>query len=190
MSLKHILLGILRTPQSGYDIKNEFNRSLKNFWNANLSQIYPELKKLEANGLLRSRQVESAAGPNRRVYTRTAKGRRELKSWLQDGPSVGEERIGYLAQVYFLSELESDRERLEFMTRLRDHMTEWLAYLESVEKGWSGDDPRYPDDLPDEYFYSQFTLDLGLRRLRATVEWCNESIARIERRVGKPAKLA
>ncbi|MEM7505048.1 MAG: PadR family transcriptional regulator [Pseudomonadota bacterium] len=190
MSLKHILLGILREPQSGYDIKNEFNRSLKNFWNANLSQIYPELKKLETNGLLRSKQVESASGPNRRVYRRTAKGNRELKAWLQKGPSVGEERIGYLAQVYFLSELDSDAERIEFMKELRDHMAHWLDYLESAEKGWSNDDPRYPDALPDEFFYAQFTLDLGIRRVRATLEWCNDSIARIEHRVRDAARSA
>ena len=148
------------------------------------------MKKLEANGLLRSKQVESTSGPNRRVYRRTAKGNRELKAWLQKGPSVGEERIGYLAQVYFLSELDSDAERLEFMTELRDHMAQWLNYLESAEKGWSNDDPRYPDALPDEFFYAQFTLDLGIRRVRATLEWCNDSIARIEHRVRTSARSA
>ena len=173
MSLKYILLGLLREPQSGYDIKKQFNQSLRNFWNANLSQIYPQLQKLENDGLLTSKQIESATGPPRRVYKRTSKGRRELERWLMQGPKVGEERIAYLAQVYFLGELKDDEQRLRFMHDLRAHMAEWLETLRDVERRWSADDPRYPDELPDSPFYSQLTLDLGLKRISATIEWCD-----------------
>ena len=39
MSLKHIMLGMLREPHSGYDIKKQFEKSLKNFWRAELSHF-------------------------------------------------------------------------------------------------------------------------------------------------------
>ena len=32
MSLKHIMLGMLREPHSGYDLKKMFDGSLRNFW--------------------------------------------------------------------------------------------------------------------------------------------------------------
>lgn len=179
MSLKHILLGMLREPHSGYDLKKEFNQSLRNFWNAELSQIYPQLQKLEKEGLLSSKLVASAAGPPRRVYRQTAHGRRELLSWLTDGPRLGEERIAYLAQVYFLGELSEPDNAIEFMQKLRDHMAAWLESLRATETEWRANDPRYPDALPDEELYAQLTLALGLKKVAANVEWCDECIERL-----------
>lgn len=182
MSLKHILLGMLAEPHSGYDLKKQFDQSLRNFWRAELSQIYPLLQRMQNDGLLSSRDAESDIGPTRRVYRRTAKGRRELHDWLNAGPVVGVERIEYLAQTYFLAQLDTPDEAIAFMESLRDYVAERLEHLQHVEKGWRGDDPRYPDALPDEDFYPQLTLDLGIARMRGTLEWCERSIARIRAR--------
>ncbi len=182
MSLRHIMLGMLREPNSGYDLKKGFDRSLRNFWRAELSQIYPLLQKMDDKGLLTSKEDPSSVGPTRRVYTRTTKGRKELMSWLSGGPTVGTERIGYLGQVYFLSELKDDDNAVEFMQRLRDYMDNWLETLRAVEKTWEANDPRYPDDLPDEEFYAQLTLQMGLTKVRANREWCDQSIRRIRSR--------
>lgn len=171
---------MLAEPHSGYDLKKAFNQSLKNFWNAELSQIYPQLQKLEKDGLLTSKQVASTNGPPRRVYRRSDKGRRELLSWLLDGPNVGEERISYLAQVFFLSQLNDPAEAIAFMQELRDHMAAWLESLQEVERRWAAEDPRYPDNLPDGPFYQQLTLALGLKKVKCNVEWCDECIARLE----------
>ena len=74
MSLRHILLGLAERECSGYDVKKEFDTSLRNFWRAELSQIYPQLQKLERDGLLESEKAESAQGPQRVVYRRTEAG--------------------------------------------------------------------------------------------------------------------
>ena len=182
MSLKHVLLGMLAKPQSGYDLKKEFDQSLRNFWNAELSQIYPLLQKLQKDGLLTSEQESSASGPPRRVYSRTAKGRRELLTWLAAGPTVGEERIGYLAQVFFLGQLGTTADAIAFMQELRDYMALWLESLQKVEQQWRAEDPRYPDALPDEDFYPQLTLALGLKKVQCNVQWCDECIERLEAR--------
>lgn len=182
MSLKHIMLGMLREPHSGYDIGKEFENSLRNFWRAELSQIYPLLQKMNDDGLLTSKSDPSDIGPTRRVYKRTAKGRKELVAWLSSGPTVGTERIGYLAQVYFLADMKSDAAVLEFMQKLRGYMADWLAALTDTEKCWASSDPRYPDDLPDEDFYPQLTLAMGLTKVRANLQWCDESIERITAR--------
>ncbi len=47
MSLQHILLGLLREPASGYDLKAYFDKSVRYFWAAELSQIYPTLQRME-----------------------------------------------------------------------------------------------------------------------------------------------
>ena len=82
MSLENILLGCLTAPASGYDLKAYFDTRIRPFWSAELSQIYPALKRLESRGLLTSRTEPSKKGPARKVYTRTAKGREALIRWL------------------------------------------------------------------------------------------------------------
>lgn len=183
MSLKHILLGLLHEPASGYDVKKKFDRSLRNFWRAELSQIYPQLQKLEHAGLVTSRQVASDRGPARIEYRVTEAGRDELRDWVADGPTVGTERIPYLAQMYFLAELNDSRASYSFVKRLHSYASAWLASLKAIEAGWASDDPRYPNELPDEDFYPQLTLDFGIRRVSATIEWCEDALQRIDARI-------
>lgn len=183
MSLKHILLGLLHEPASGYDVKKKFDRSLRNFWRAELSQIYPQLQKLQQAGLLSARQVESVRGPSRVEYRVTAAGREELRDWVANGPTVGTERIPYLAQMYFLAELDDPHAAYGFVKRLHTYASAWLSSLKAIEAGWSADDPRYPDALPDHDFYPQLTLDFGIRRVSATVEWCEDTLRRIDARI-------
>lgn len=173
---------MLREPHSGYDIKKKFEQSLRNFWRAELSQIYPLLQKMDDDGLLSSKESPSEIGPPRRVYKRTAKGRKELVSWLSGGPNVGTERVGYLAQVYFLSDLKDDIAVMEFMKELRGYMADWLDTLVSTENTWKEHNSRYPDELPDADFYPQLTLRMGLMKVQANLEWCDESIDRIRAR--------
>lgn len=186
MSLKHILLGVLSESQSGYDIKKYFERSLKNFWNAELSQIYPLLQKMEKEGLLDSTTDDSDIGPKKRIYGRTEKGNTELESWLSKGPVVGTERIAYLAQVFFLANLKDKASAIAYMQKLKDYTAARLATLKAAETEWAGQDARYPDALPDDEFYPQLTLTLGIARLRGTLEWCEECISRIQSRKEEP----
>lgn len=53
MSLRHALLGLLsERPASGYDLLKRFETSLANVWPATQSQMYTELSKLAAAGLI------------------------------------------------------------------------------------------------------------------------------------------
>ena len=46
-NLKYVILGLLtQKPMTGYEIKQKFEGALSEFWYANHSQIYPELKRL------------------------------------------------------------------------------------------------------------------------------------------------
>ena len=128
------------------------------------------------------RSRNRSGGPRKRIYKRAAKGSNELKSWLNEGPVVGTERIGYLAQVYFLANLKDDAKAIAYMEELRDYMADWLAQLETREQEWRQNDPRYPDALPDSQFYAQLTLTLGLRKVRANYVWCEECLERIRAR--------
>src|SRR6266849_6316058 len=98
MSLDLILLGLLREPASGYGLKAQLDHGIEHFWTAELSQIYPTLKRLEKAGLLRSKQAASERGPGRVLYETTAAGRQVLAEWLRSEPQIGDVRTAFLAQ--------------------------------------------------------------------------------------------
>lgn len=173
---------MLHEPTSGYDIKKQFNTSLRHFWAAELSQIYPLLRRLEQEGLLESHTSSSSKGPQRVLYKRTRKGTAALVDWLAAGPSVAQERRHYLAQVFFLEAFDDPDKASEFMRSLRTIMLEELATLEAADRDCRAHESGYPDALPDEGYYRALTLRLGLKVFAVTVEWCDECIAEIKRR--------
>lgn len=182
MALEHILLGMLRTPASGYDLKAEFAASISHFWAAELSQIYPMLQRLEKRGLLSSKSEPSDRGPPRKVYALTKAGRVELRAWLKRPPQINTERIEWLAQLWFMDELGDNERALAFLSALRGELAQELATLERVEAQWRVEDSRYPDQLPDNEFFLQLTLASGLKKGRARVEWADECVARMKAR--------
>lgn len=182
MALDRILLGMLREPASGYDLKTAFSQSIGHFWDAELSQIYPTLTRLQKQGLLTVSRKPSDKGPPRKVYALTAAGRKALREWLRSPPKASAERLAWLAQLFFMPELRDRDEALAFLNQLRADFAAELAALEAIDARWRASDPTYPDVASDDDFYPQLTLALGLTKLRAKLEWCDESIARLKRR--------
>src|SRR5690242_20883770 len=77
-----VILGMLSwRPMSGYEIKSLVDKSTRNFWTASYGQIYPELRRLSAAGLIEGK-AEPRGGRRRNVYRLTPAGRRELETWL------------------------------------------------------------------------------------------------------------
>ena len=189
MSLDHILLGLLREPATGYDLKHVFGETVQHFWSARLSQIYPTLKRLEQRQMLDSRWEPSPKGPDRKVYTLTDAGRAELLRWLRDDPAVGTERFAYLAQLYFMDTIGDIHETRAFMTQLRDHFSRWLAQLRAIERDivvTYGD----PEGYGDAGFHQFAALRMGIHSIGAKVTWCDETLAAIDRRLACAKPLA
>lgn len=192
MSLDHILLGMLRKPASGYDLRREFESSARHFWYAELSQIYPVLKRLETRGWLTSRTEPSERGPERKVYTITESGRAELIGWLEEGPQFGHQRIAHLAQLFFMDELGDPARTLEFVAEVRAAVAGRLRALEAIEACILGENGS-PDGFPDSEYYKFSTLRLGIAVARTRILWCDETMEQLGQRVarsGEPAAAA
>ena len=183
MSLDHILLGLLREPATGYDLKNVFSETVRHFWSARLSQIYPTLKRLEQQQMLRSRREPSPKGPDRKVYTVTEKGRAELLTWLRSEPAVGTERFAYLAQLYFMDAIGDIHDTRAFMNALRDHHSRWLAQLRAVEQDIVTTYGDATEHYADAGFHQFAALRMGIHSLGSKVAWCDETLAAIDRRI-------
>jgi DNA-binding PadR family transcriptional regulator len=82
MSLRHAILGLLElAPATGYELTQRFDVSLSTAWHARHSQIYPELAKLESEGLA---EVVGEGPRNSRTWAVTDAGRAELHRWLTE----------------------------------------------------------------------------------------------------------
>ncbi len=81
--LRYLLLGVLNyRPMNGYQLKQFMETSTAHFWHAKLSQIYMTLKMMEEEKLVTSHIEPQDDKPDRRVYTITDAGRKELHTWL------------------------------------------------------------------------------------------------------------
>lgn len=83
------VLGILsfREELTGYEIKQWADNILRFFyWSPAMSQIYSELKRLDAVGYASSRMVEGEDGRSKRVYAITPEGQVALTDWVRHAP--------------------------------------------------------------------------------------------------------
>jgi DNA-binding PadR family transcriptional regulator len=196
VSLEYILLGLLREPASGFDLKSILDNGIGHFWAAELSQVYPTLKRLEKQKLLKSRGAASKRGPRRIVYEVTAAGRKKLASWLQQDPQFEDMRHTFLAQIYLMDELSDLPHTLRFLEQLHARWAARLEALKNKEKEWYSRRPGFPNGLSLVYFHRHLTLCMGVHSHQAWLQWCEESMRRVRARIrkenhhGKPVSVA
>ena len=183
MSLEHILLGFLREPASGYDLKSVFASSVRHFWAADLSQTYTTLRRMERRGLIKSKVIPSTKGPDRRVYSLSVAGRKTLNTWLTSDPARSDVRSADLAQLFFMANLDDFKRTLAFVEALRGKHTEQLRTLRRIEREWLREIGKSMDNLSDEEFHRYLTLRSGIYSMRARVKWCDEAMNLIKVRV-------
>ena len=163
MSLRIALLGLLDAagPASGYDLTKSFERSLNHVWQAGHTQIYPELVKMAADGLV---AVESEGARGRKLYAITPEGSSRLRSWLVEHEPTGATRSEVALQAFLLPLL--DREAaIAVVERIRARFAERLAVLECK--------PR------DASKFGKYALSLGLAQGRTGLAWADETLAEL-----------
>jgi DNA-binding PadR family transcriptional regulator len=165
------VLGLLsRRPRSGYDLKQEVDRTIRHFWAASYGQIYPELKRLEDAGWISGRDAANG-GRSRRVYRITAKGRRALAEWLHGEATRMEMRDESLLRLFFSDVLP--REEAVGLLRARGAgFAAMLAYLRSLDDGSGVPDPPFVDVV---YRWALDYCAWG-------VEWCEREAQRLQAR--------
>jgi len=93
LSPAHALLGLLvRGERYGYDLKRTVDQEFAPFWRIDFAQLYRSLAKMQRAAWIRARVAPGAGGPERKVYTLTAAGRRAFDAWLAD-PAVDRDQF-------------------------------------------------------------------------------------------------
>lgn len=89
MSIKYAILGLLNySDMHGYRIKEHIEKNFSHMWSINFGQIYPSLKELKDEGLVRMLGVTPSenGGPHKKLYSITKKGKDELSRWITVQP--------------------------------------------------------------------------------------------------------
>ena len=126
-----VILGLLAwQPRTGYEIKQVTDQSTRFFWGASYGQIYPELRRLEAAGLVASREEPRGRVP-RRIYSLTEAGQEALAGWLEETDESYEVRDEGLLKLFF-SDLMSAERRLDLIRRRQAWYEESAALFRRI----------------------------------------------------------
>ncbi len=73
----YILHSLKKKPKTGYELINELKEKTNNKWTPSKGTIYPLLKKLESNNLIK---IKMSAGRSKNIFEITNKGKDLLKN--------------------------------------------------------------------------------------------------------------
>jgi DNA-binding PadR family transcriptional regulator len=134
LNLRVVLLGFLAQGDlTGYELKHLMERSVGFFFGASYGSIYPALKDLEGDGLVRSTRVVQSDRPNKKVYTITPEGEAYFRKALGEPPSGDSFRSEFLMHLFFGHHHESGR-LLELVRGYREEHREMIERLKQVEE--------------------------------------------------------
>jgi PadR family transcriptional regulator, regulatory protein AphA len=167
--LGNILLGLLTAGErTGYELTRDFDVSLANVWGASHSQIYPELAKLDAAGLIR----KTEAGPRgSQRYAITPVGEAAVRTWLAETRPSQDPRAEWMVRVFFLGLLPLDK-AAAYLADQRQLHAETLERYRAKTEFCSLDDP--------ESRWSRIALEAGIRFEAAMSDWAAWAIAELE----------
>jgi DNA-binding PadR family transcriptional regulator len=189
MSLRNALLAMLTSqPMTGYDVYKNFQTSVGYVWHAPDSQIYPELRRMEQDGLIRGESVQWGKRGTKKRYSITEAGVESFQTWLNAPPEYQRERdpvrlrAAYLEWAEPKASTEFFREHVAYhssriedwedmIRALRDHSNPTLA------KRIEG---KPADEAARITAYKVFAYEGMIARARAEIAWAKRGLELVE----------
>ncbi len=191
MSLRAALLALISAgPLTGYDVVKHFRSSVGHVWHAPDSQIYPELRKMQAEGLLEATEVPwGSKGATKTQYAISPAGREALAQWqatpLQYAPERDQAHL--LAAYFEWGTPETARERL------REHIAAYEAAKASalkqaqdirertsptLQRRLAGYDPQDWDRIAA---FKLFAYEGKIARAEAEIAWARRGLELLDK---------
>jgi PadR family transcriptional regulator AphA len=159
---------------SGYELKQISEKTINYFWQYSHSQIYPALKKLQAQGMVQ-KTPEFVGEKAKFIYSITNKGTKTLKKWLLDPYTEEEKRMPFLLKIFF----HGNDEQVAGM-----HYQKYLADNEWKIKGLRALQQEFDQQLKKEKqpFINGWldTVDFGIAITQAKISWTKKKIKALE----------
>lgn len=139
MSLRYALLALLSVePMTGYDLSKRFESSVAYVWHAPDSQIYPELRRMEKDGLLAGEEIPWGPNSKKTQYRITPAGIAAFREWMNTPLEYSRERDPVHLKAAYLEWADPEsarahlRAHLEYHTLRRD---QWTGMINELQTG-------------------------------------------------------
>lgn len=187
----YVVLGMLAVggDRSGYDIRQAIESSVGYFWGESYGQIYPALKLLAAERLIKpggkpdkpAKRAPKAKNPQRdsgrkrrQAWRITAAGRSVLRDWLAAPFQNDPPRNEFLLKLFFGAEADP-KVAVAHIHELERRNLESLRMMEQIE----AIAPKANAGEPGLKYW-MLTLRLGMAITRAALEWGKDALAELE----------
>ncbi len=162
-------------PRSGYDVQQQIQRTLGHFWSESYGQIYPTLRKLQAEGLATARTVAKVGKPNRTLVSITPNGREALRDWLGRPPEPPPVRNEMLLKT-FVGWHVPPSVLVEHVEQLKTYYADLEGQYRKFERFLKTCVAENPDAT-----YWLLALRSGQLYVEARLRWCEEALATLRR---------
>jgi DNA-binding PadR family transcriptional regulator len=178
--MKFPVLGFLiDRPMHGYELKRALSPALPPAQRINDGVLYPLLKRMETDGLIRKRVERGGKAPDRHVFHATEQGRRAFDEWLRGSADERDEvtydfLLGhpFLTKCLFFDSLSREQALAKLEAQLADS-SEKLATFESIREGMVARNVSRNRIA---------VLELGIAQQKEKVRWLRRLIKELEER--------
>ena len=180
---KFAILGILKHESiSGYNIRKYYKfRGLRFFWpDLSLNQIYPTLKQLEEEKLVKKKKIEEKSRISN-IYSITERGKEELRKWVSGIPSIREmDNMFDMTQEVLLKTYYGGATTAEDS---KNKILELIEVMKEKKVGLKNFEKHLKLTLKDHEDHPYFLLSvlMGIRIADAVVGWGEESIKMLKK---------
>ena len=171
----YAILGLLAIkPWTTYELAQQMQRALGQFWPRAESKLYEEPKKLVAHGLARASSELVGKRP-RTVYSITAKGRRAMAAWV---PTPGEGPVLEFEQLIkvFFAEHGTREDLLATIDSVRRWTDDRFRAGAGISRTYLEGDGPFPERLPWLILTGQFLSEL-VQAVERWTDWASEAVA-------------
>jgi len=189
MTLRFALLASLSArPRTGYDLLRIFDSSVGFVWHAAHTQIYPELRRMEAEGLLESVEVPRGPRAHKREYRITDRGLETLRTLASTPVEPLPEKDPYRLKAAYMEWADPKGARGQLELHL-NHYERWLAEWEEMKQKISdGTDPVVGERLESRpesehrmiVASKVFAYEGMIARAKMEVEWAKAGLRMLD----------
>ncbi|WP_411680142.1 PadR family transcriptional regulator [Clostridium thailandense] len=156
--LEYVIEGLLmQNDMSGYDIKQNID-SVK-YFNASYGSIYPTLKKMEAEGLIISKEIVEG-GKYKKIYSINDKGKKRFSEWLQKPVDIVRSDNEHLVKMSFYKYVPKEK--------LKDLISELIINVSAMIRRLEVLKMRLEKNMDD---FQTWTVVFGIDYYRFLKEW-------------------
>jgi len=189
VSLRFALLALLSVDaMTGYDLHKRFDSSVGHVWYAPDSQIYPELRKMEADGVVAAVEVPWGTKGTKREYHITDAGREALREWMNTTLPYARFRDAMHLKSAYFEWATPDAARSQLRAHIAHYESELAQWQDQIDQIDGGTSPMLnrrlaitpEEDRPRTAAFKRYAYEGLVQRAQQEIGWARDGLRLIE----------